>query len=735
MVNMVLWSILKTSWVVSIIILFILLLRKVMGTRMSTKSRQLIWGIILLRLLLPVGPECPISLMNWIPTPDQFIQTILKQNEYTNADYFAKAQNVAYTKKDAAPEENTVDKFYMQDIFIRDSENQGIKSFTQTEASSKLTTIIFFAWSLGCLSFLGISALSVMRFRHINKALEVHPGIETLKELHYCKEKLRIYQNIPLMLLPKLNSPVLTGIYHSKVYLPENLIEQISSDELRYILMHELVHWKRKDILWNLILILALSIHWFNPLVWIASQRIKEDWEMCCDAKVLEIIGKEKADSYGNAILQIVKFQNRQLKGALYQTAFFANKKQTKRRIIMINKFHNGITNKMTGLALVLCIILGMATLTDAPSYAEKNTYNYSTPSNFQLYDPSYQYFDTLDQFCRYADFSFQLPNYLPTIFEVYDYRINRDDNKSYMTVNYWYNTMGGAMVKGAKEEHFQLKISKTNLLELLAPQLTEAQKQKNNFIVSYKSTPKVFAGISGTQLTVMTKDKDGHPSGGDNIYKEDKNQYFIWEKQGVWYAMEYLTQITMEKRSYYLLNLSEGEVSQVIHSFTDPDKITHTGYFIKEEMPSFAVYDENDLKRITRDWNFSPKLPMELPGLKAKTAHMSHAFYGNKEFGVFQISYVSDENSSSEVIAQYEQATQPAIYDDVVKKYQEQQKETVKNNENAYTLQLIKNTKVYCLEEKKDSAQEMHYFWDTGSLSIKGKTDEHIKILNAIIN
>ncbi|QHI72296.1 M56 family metallopeptidase [Aminipila terrae] len=477
MVNMVLGSILKTSWVVSIVILFILLLRKVMGTRISTKSRQLIWFIILLRLLFPVGPECPISLMNWIPTPDQFIQTILKQNEYTPADQFTQMQNIA-PKKDAISKGNTK-LFYTQNSFNQHTESQGIKAFTETEPASPLTLTLFFFWSIGCLSSLGISALSVNRFRYINKDLEIKPDLEILKELLYCKEKLQINKNISLMVLPKLNSPVLTGIYHSKVYLPANLIEQISSDERKYILMHELVHWKRKDILWSLILILALSIHWFNPLVWVAAQRIKEDWEMCCDAEVLEIIGKDKAASYGNAILQIVKFQNRQLKGALYQTAFFANKKQTRRRIIMINKFHNGMTNKMTVLALVLCIILGIATLTDAPSYAEKNTYNDSTPSKFQLYDPSYQYFDTLDQFCRYADFSFQLPNYLPTIFEVYDYRINRDDNKSYMTVNYWYNTMGGAMVKGAKEEHFQLKISKTNLLELLAPQLTEAQKQK----------------------------------------------------------------------------------------------------------------------------------------------------------------------------------------------------------------------------------------------------------------
>lgn len=751
MIHLIFQAVVTTSWVVSAAILIVLSLRKVLGRHMGVKFRQLLWIIILLRLFLPVVPESPLSLMNWVPSPQQITQAVIE--EIGRDSIFHSIQKQSQLQVGNNYDRNTQNQsmLYKYDTLNRVQNHEAQGEMVRNLTASPIENILAVIWMLGVLFILGASAVSIVIFNKTNQKQERDVGLEILDKLSICKQNLGIKQNISIKQLPQLNSPILTGVWKRKIYLPKKLIEQTGNGELVHILLHELVHWKRRDTLWNLVFLLAISFHWFNPLVWIASQKMKEDWEMSCDMAVLEVIGEDNAISYGNAILQVVKFQNKRLKGLLCQTAFYGNRKQTKRRIMMINKFRSGMSTKITVVAVLLCILLGVVTLTDATSYATNvatdanskmtvinSTDPYATPSEFQLYNPNYQYFDELESFCRYTDFSFQLPNYLPKIFQVNDYRIHRDEkqkNKSIVDIDYWYNTMGGAMVKGAVEEHFRLRISEDNLLEKMTPQLTEKQKKESHFTYHYKTKQKVVAGVSGIQLTDWRKHKDGYSSEGDNHYQGERKEYFIWQKNNIWYAMEYLTEMTAENKSYYLLNLSDKEVEGVISSFTDPAKLTNPGYYTKEAMPSFAVYDQYDLKRISRDWGYSPKLPMNLPGLKAKSADMRHVFYEDKEFGVFHIEYDSNEKTSSKIVAEYEQASLPAEYNHAEKMYQEQQKRGLKSNETAFILQTIQGKKVYAVEEKDKNTQTMYYFWDNGSFSMDGKLGDHTEILNILLS
>lgn len=753
MISILFISVLTTSWLVTVVILFVLLLRKVMGAKMGTKFRQVLWGIILLRLLLPVVPESPMSIMNWLPSPQQLTQKVVSEIKGDAISYSSQNQEDSQIQKQILQEKvQTKPMFSKLHNFIPGDNVEVQGEIVRYSTSSPIIKILVIAWGIGAFLFLGFCTFTLVKFHRTNSKKEQDVKPELIEELLNSKQLLKLKKNISLKQLPGLNSPLLTGIFYPKIYVPEELMSRTSTEERVNILLHELVHWKRRDILWNFILLFALSIHWFNPIIWIASQKMKEDREMSCDAAVLAVLGEDKAISYGNVILQVVKFQNGRLKGLLYQTAFFGNKNQTKRRIMMINKYRFGKSNKITITALLLCIILSGATLTDATSYATKNeaedinnkvtTFDSAnpnaTPAKFQLYDPSYQYFDELESFYRYTDFPFQLPNYLPKPFEVNDYRIHREEeqkNKSIIDIDYWYNTMGGAMVEGAVEEHFRLSISEDNLLEKMVPKLTEKQKKESHFTYHYETKPKTVAGVSGIQLTDWRKHKEGYSLEEDNHYQGERTEYFIWQKDNVWYAMEYLCEMTAENKSYYLLNLSSQEVERVISSFTDPTKITHSGYYKKHEMPSFAVYDQYDLKRITKDWGISPKLPMELPGLKASSASMRHVFYDNKEFGVFHIKYVSNKNPSGNSIAEYEQATLPAEYNNVEKMYQEQQKKTLKANESAFILQRIQGKKVYALEEKNKTTQRVHYYWDNGFFSIDGKLGEHTEILKILLN
>jgi beta-lactamase regulating signal transducer with metallopeptidase domain len=99
----------------------------------------------------------------------------------------------------------------------------------------------------------------------------------------------------------RIRSPFVLGFLRPRIYLPVGLAES----DLAYVLRHERTHIKRRDYLVKPLAFLALSLHWFNPLVWLAYVLINRDMEMSCDERVLKEIGGEDRISYANALLAL----------------------------------------------------------------------------------------------------------------------------------------------------------------------------------------------------------------------------------------------------------------------------------------------------------------------------------------------------------------------------------------------------------------------------------------------
>lgn len=98
-----------------------------------------------------------------------------------------------------------------------------------------------------------------------------------------------------------LNTPFVLGIIRPRIYLPESLSER----ETSYILSHERMHIRRKDPLVKSIAFLALSLHWFNPLVWVSFVLLAKDMEMACDEAVLREMGPGIKKEYSTSLLSL----------------------------------------------------------------------------------------------------------------------------------------------------------------------------------------------------------------------------------------------------------------------------------------------------------------------------------------------------------------------------------------------------------------------------------------------
>ena len=101
--------------------------------------------------------------------------------------------------------------------------------------------------------------------------------------------------------------PALFGLFRPEMLVPPSVVTQLSTTELRLVLMHELGHWRRCDLYTNFLLALLQAFHWFNPLVWWAFHRSRVESERATDAWVLSRAGASEASTYGKMLLQLLE--------------------------------------------------------------------------------------------------------------------------------------------------------------------------------------------------------------------------------------------------------------------------------------------------------------------------------------------------------------------------------------------------------------------------------------------
>lgn len=169
--------------------------------------------------------------------------------------------------------------------------------------------------------------------------------LETLKKI---KNEMGITRQVKLQICSCVSSPMMTGFLNPVILLPRS---DFSTAELPYILKHELVHFKRKDLWYKSLVILATAIHWFNPVVYLMARAIALQCEVSCDAEVVNETDINGRLHYIETILGVIKNQSR-MKTA-FTTNFYGGKEGMKKRIFSIMD----TTKKKTGI-IVFCLVL-----------------------------------------------------------------------------------------------------------------------------------------------------------------------------------------------------------------------------------------------------------------------------------------------------------------------------------------------------------------------------------------
>ncbi|MDQ0221177.1 BlaR1 family beta-lactam sensor/signal transducer [Peribacillus cavernae] len=200
-----------------------------------------------------------------------------------------------------------------------------------------MDSVFFIVWIVGMIVILIATILSNLRIRKIKKNIQV-VGNKELSTLFYtCKEAMHFHKKVVLGYSSLIKSPITFGIIAPYIVIPKD-ISMLSTEEMKCILLHELYHCKRRDMLVNYFMCLSRTVYWFNPLVWYFLREMKTEMEISCDYAVLKTLDKESHLKYGEVILKFASLSQR-TSSLLAVSEISSSYKQVKRRIVTIGNF------------------------------------------------------------------------------------------------------------------------------------------------------------------------------------------------------------------------------------------------------------------------------------------------------------------------------------------------------------------------------------------------------------
>ena len=223
------------------------------------------------------------------------------------------------------------------------------------------------AWLIGMAAFVAYQFIRHYRFvKTARRWRESVTDEQTLSVFHELKMEMGIKRHIGLHISPCAGSPMMIGFIKPQILLPTN---ELAEDELRFILKHELVHYKRNDLLYKSLVLIATAIHWFNPAVYLMARVVNILCETSCDAEVVRNANQDTRLEYSETIIGVVKYRSKAKLSTAFSTNFYGGKKGMKNRISSIMD----MSKKRAG-AFILCSVLMLTLGTGAVVTANANS-------------------------------------------------------------------------------------------------------------------------------------------------------------------------------------------------------------------------------------------------------------------------------------------------------------------------------------------------------------------------
>ncbi len=289
-------------------ILLTALLKKLLGTRLSSRAHLFIWLPAMVKLMIPYTPQSQLSIYNYIPQYDPV---------------------------------SSVAQAVSQAVFVS-------------------IPVLAVLWMVGVFALPIVSLFSYKRF--CRSLIPTEPTAEmqelTKKALRLCK----LQKSVEIIYVKNPVSPLTFGGMRPKMILPESIFSDFKPEEAVLMISHECMHIMHRDWFINLFLLLLRSIYWFHPAVHYMARSIKLDLEHLCDEGTLKCFhGTDTPYVYSKTILSLTEHTKPHLNGIA--SSMSEGKRTLKSRLEYIYSFSK---KKLTAIVLPLCIMMSIFFLTGA---------------------------------------------------------------------------------------------------------------------------------------------------------------------------------------------------------------------------------------------------------------------------------------------------------------------------------------------------------------------------------
>ncbi len=332
-------SILGISVSIGLIVIGLIFLSPFLNKRYAAKWKYMIWIFLALRLLIPFSGA------NWQDVMNRMSQLKVETNSESEENDADNPTDIAMSYRGIV-------------VKIPAQMTTPIKaSSEQNTADITLLNIVTLVWIIGSLIFIFVHLISYSHYkRQVMKKGRMIKETRILSQIFRLKRELHIRRTVCVMEYDEAESPMIIGFIKPVLVLPK---EQYDSEDLFFILKHELVHFKRGDVYLKLLFVTANAVHWFNPIIWIMQKEAVIDMELSCDERVTQGTSFELRKAYTETLLSMLHKQC--VRKTVLSTQFYGGKKIMKKRfknILIRNRKKNGISILIC--AVVLSITLGM---------------------------------------------------------------------------------------------------------------------------------------------------------------------------------------------------------------------------------------------------------------------------------------------------------------------------------------------------------------------------------------
>lgn len=263
-------NLLQMSFTGGIMIFVIVVFRAILIHRLPKKTFLILWGIVLCRLLFPYSLKSAVSVYTFIP----------KSSSVMNG-----------TEQIQLAEFLPIEQEYIEAVSTKADQP------VEAAVTFPVLTVIWMIGAALCFSYYMVSY--IRSYRKFRQSLPIEN--EILKEwyiAHDLKRKLLVRQS------DQISTPLTYGFFQPVILMPKTSHWE-DKRQICYILEHEYVHIQRFDAAAKLLIVAAVCIHWFNPLVWVMYILFNRDIELSCDETVIRRFGEATRTAYAKLLISM----------------------------------------------------------------------------------------------------------------------------------------------------------------------------------------------------------------------------------------------------------------------------------------------------------------------------------------------------------------------------------------------------------------------------------------------